>query len=178
LEQRPAAKKKGGRKPPPWLTIAAGDEILNDPMRLAYTFLQGVDEDGDGVSVPHFRYLEPGSPEETLARQALIYVLSNWRQPLHSGIRSTLAGLFDYESKWPFARRKLVFEARGKTKQPDRYRDLCIATFIGMRLEQGDELKNAVKDAAEHFGGGRAHGYRVWAKQGEEATNSLKKPMK
>jgi hypothetical protein len=124
---------------------------------LAMEFLAGrFEQHGDQIS---FKCLDPGSPREKQAQQALVRLLRS-SLPLANSIRWAIAGLLDPESR--FQHRKFVIAVRKTGKQPNHTRDYLIARNMAAELETGRDMESTIAEVTKRYGVSRAQVLRVW----------------
>jgi len=132
---------------------------MDTDQALAMEFLTGrFEQHGDEIS---FKCLDPGSPREKQARQALVRLLRNGL-PLAEIIRWRIAGLLDPEHQ--FEHRKLVIALRKKGKQPNHTLDFAIARNMVAELETGRDMESTVAEVKKRYGVSRSQVLRVWRK--------------
>jgi hypothetical protein len=123
---------------------------------LAMEFLAGrFEQHGDKIS---FKCLDPGSPREKQAQQALVWLLRNG-QPLADIIRWRIAALLDPEHQ--FEHRQFVIAFRKKGKRPNHTRDTLIARYIAAELKTGRDMESTIAEVKKRYGVSRAHVLRV-----------------
>jgi hypothetical protein len=128
-----------------------------DDEALAMEFLAGrIEQHGNEIS---FKCLDPGSPREKQAQQALVRLLRNHR-PLADIIRWRIAALLDPEHQ--FEHRKFVIAFRKKGKQPNHTRDTMIAGNVAAELQTGRDMESTIAEVKMRYGVSRAHVLRVW----------------
>jgi hypothetical protein len=184
-----ARKRRDAKK---W--IAANDPIFTgDPYDLARAFLDGYVNELNpfftDIPDPAFKFLRPGSPEETRAREALAQAFrsqaeamrndfmralrENLEPPFHCKLYALLVKLADLfaeqeESPYRLPQRKLVFKARSTGRQSHYERDQEVACFIYDEKTKRRDMESAVAAARDRFGGSRDYVFGVckeWRKE-------------
>ena len=125
------------------------------------------EQHGDTIS---FKCLNPGSPGEKQAQQALVRLLRS-RLPLSEMIRWRIAGLLDPEHQ--FENRKLVIAFRKKGKQRNHTRDYLIARTIAAELKTGRDMESTVAEVKKRYDVSRSQVLRVWRQSATKDPRSL-----